>query len=153
MAALSASCATTPDEPNDLCDHMAAFANAAANDGTHTVRLMTDWGGYYARLKDPSDDAMYVQSCEHESYAPAQSLCAYLLENTSIEFQGINVRRALHCMGKRASGRSPTDDDRLPASARSHEILGVPVGSELLLEFTRASDTTPPTLGLTAVGR
>src|SRR4030095_14196731 len=55
MAALSASCATTPDEPNDLCDHMAAFANAAANDGTHTVRLMTDWGGYYARLKDPSD--------------------------------------------------------------------------------------------------
>ena len=56
-------------------------------------------------------------------------------------------------MGKRVSGRVPTDDDRLPVSFRSHEILGVRVESELLLEFAEATDTTPPMLSLTSVGR
>ena len=130
---------------------MAAFANSAANDGTHTVRLMTDWGAVFAQ-KAADEDLFYTKSCEHGSYPPSQKLCAYLMDNTSIEFMGINVRRALRCMGQAVSGISPTDDDRLPTTARTHEILGVRVASELVLEFADSTDSRPPTLSFTAVG-
>jgi len=148
---LSASCATTPNEPDDLCAAMAAFANA--NDGTHTVRFMTDWGAMF-ESQGPDGQPKYAKMCEHQSYAPAQKLCDYLMDNTSIEFMGINARRAFHCMGKRGLGKvSPTDDDRLPASSRSREILGARVDSELLLEFAQGTDTTLPALTFTAIGR
>jgi hypothetical protein len=148
---LSASCATTRDEPDDLCDAMAAFANA--NDGTHAVRFMTDWGAMF-ESEGPDGQPKYAKMCEHQSYAPAQKLCDYLMDNTSTEFMGINARRAFHCMGKRGLGRvSPTDDDRLPASSRSHVILGARVDSELLLEFAQGTDTTLPALTFTAIGR
>jgi hypothetical protein len=130
---------------------MAAFANA--NDGTHKVRLMTDWAAVFAP-EGPDGEPKYAKTCEHESYAPAKTLCDYLMDNTSIEFMGINARRAFRCMGKRGLGRvSPRDDDRLPASFRSHQVLGARVDSELLLEFAQGTDTTSPTLSITAIGR
>jgi len=149
---LSASCATTPDEPDELCSEMAAFANVSANDGTHKVRFMTDWGAVW-EPQTPDGQQKYAKTCEHQAYAPAQKLCDYLMDDTSIEFMGINARRAFRCMGKRGLGRvSPTDDDRLPASFRSHRILGARVDSELLVEFANGTDTTAPTLILTAIG-
>jgi len=149
---LPASSASTSDRPDPLCSEIAAFANAAANDGTRKVRLLTDWGAVFTR-KERDEELMYSISCEHQTYAPAQALCAYLLKNASVEFMGINVRRALSCMGKRVSGRSPTDDDQLPASFISQKVLGVRVDAELLLEFAEATDSSPPTLTITALGR
>jgi hypothetical protein len=153
LAGMTASCATTRNEPDELCDELAAFANAAASDGNHTVRLTTDWGGVFTKSNGANEELMYSKSCEHNSYAPSRTLCAYLLENTSTEFAGINVRRALRCIGVRVSGISPTNDDRLPPSARSHAVLGEPVRSEILVEFAPATDSSPPTLSITAMGQ
>lgn len=153
LCVLSASCAATPDEPGGLCAHMAAFANAAANDGTHKVRFTTDWGAMW-EPEGPDGQQKYAKACEHEAYAPAETLCDYLMDNTSTEFMGSNARRAFRCMGTRGLGKvSPTDDDRLPGSARSHTIGGVRVESELLLEFEQGTRTTLPRLTLTAIGR
>jgi hypothetical protein len=97
---------------------------------------------------------MYAKACEHNGYEPGKALCAYLLENTSTEFAGINARRALRCMGVRVSGSiSPRDDDRLPASAKSKTVLGVRVGAEVFVEFDQGSDSSPPQLSITAIGQ
>lgn len=154
LAAILASCATAQKEPDELCPTIAAFANAPSDGGNHTVRLTTDWGGLFAEPNGAGEQPMYAKSCEHNGYEPGRTLCAYLLENTSTEFAGINARRALRCIGVRASGSiSPRDDDRLPASAKSKTVLGERVGSEVLVEFDQGSDSAPPTLSITAVGQ
>jgi hypothetical protein len=153
LAAVSVSCAIPPREPDELCDKMEAFANAATTSEDHTVRLTTDWGGVFTKSEGTNEEFMYAKSCEHYGYEPGRTLCAYLLESTSTEFGGINARRALRCIGVEAPGRSPIDDDRLPASAKSHSVLGRRVHSDVLVQFTRASDNSPPTLSITAIGR
>jgi hypothetical protein len=133
---------------------MAAFANAPLHGANRTVRLTTDWGGWFTEPDEAGEQPMYAKSCEHDDYEPGKALCAYLLENTSTEFAGINARRALRCLGVRVSGSiSPRDDDRLPASAKSKTVLGERVGAEVLVEFDQGSDSSPPKLSITAVGR
>jgi hypothetical protein len=153
VAVICAACAITRGERDELCAEMAAFANAASEGGKHTVRLTTDWGGRFTEPDHPGEQILSAQSCEHDDYAPGRALCAYLLANTSSEFQGINARRALHCIGIEVSGRSPTDDDRLPRAARSHAILGARVRSEVVIEFAQATDDSQASLSISASDR
>lgn len=151
IASALTSCATSPSEPDDLCPQMAAFANAALDDGSHTVRLTTDWGALYTKPDAPDEQLLYAKACEHESYAPGQALCAYLLKNTSTEFAEINASRALRCIGvRRSDGNS--SGSATPLLAKSRTVLGVRVTSELLVEFTPATDESPPVLSITSIG-
>jgi hypothetical protein len=150
LALVLNACATSQREVDGLCPAIAAFANAS-NAGNH-VRLTTDWGGVYTKSEDPDEWVMAAKACEHDGFAPGQSLCGYLLEETSTEFPAINYRRALRCLGVKISGLSPTDDNRLPPSATSRHVPGVLPGVLVKVELLHGTDTTPPTLEISVHG-
>jgi hypothetical protein len=142
-------CATSHREVDGMCAAIAAFANAP-DAGNHSVRLSTDWGGVYTKSEDPDEWVMAAKRCDHSGFEPGKSLCGYLIEETSTEFPRINYRRALRCMGVRVSGRSPTDDRSLPPSATSRHVLGVRPGVSVKVELLPGTDTSPPTLEISA---
>jgi hypothetical protein len=132
-----------------MCPAIAAFANAS-DAIVHSVRLTTDWGGVYTKSEDPDEWVMAAKSCEHGGFKPGKALCGYLLEETSTEFPAINYRRALRCLNVEVSGRSPTDDHRLPPSASSGHMSGVRRGVLVKVELLHGTETTPPTLKISA---
>ena len=91
-------------------------ATSSSRDANGTSRAPN-----FLKSDAPDEQLFYAKSCEHDS-EPGKALCAYLLENSSTEFAAINYGRALRCLGQSAPGLSPTDDDRLPADARSRTV-------------------------------
>jgi hypothetical protein len=144
-------CASPQGEVDGMCSAIASFANAS-DASTHSVRLTTDWGGVYTKSEDPDEWVMAAKSCEHDDFKPGQSLCGYLLEDTSTEFPSINYRRALRCLGVSVSGRSPTDDHKLPPSGTSRHVSGVRRRVLVKVELLPGTETTPPTLKISAQG-
>jgi len=150
LALVLGACAGAPQEKDEMCPAIAAFASASVDGGSHSVRLMTDWGGSYHKSEDPNEEVFFAKDCVHDSFEPGKKLCNYLLEETSTEFPAINYRRALRCIGIKASGLSPTDDHDLPPTAKSHTVPGVSRNVEVTLDFTHGTDIEPPTLKITA---
>jgi hypothetical protein len=111
---------------------------------------MTDWGGSYHKSEDPNNDIFSAKDCMHDAFEPGRELCSYLLENTSTEFAAINYRRALRCIGIKVEGKSPIDDDDLPPSGISRGVTGLRRNVVVRLDFTRGTDTEPPTLTIAA---
>jgi hypothetical protein len=149
--ALSA-CASTQREIDAICPAIAAFANASTDAAVHSVQLTTDWGGTYTKSEDPNEWTMAAKRCEHGGFEPGRVLCDYLIEETSTEFPGINYRRALRCIGVRVSGKSPTDDHKLPPKASSRHVSGVRRGVSVTLSQTEGTETIPPTLTIEVQG-
>jgi hypothetical protein len=147
VALVTGACSALAEERDPLCEVMATFANAENDDGVHTVRLTTDWGGNFLKSDAPDEQLFYAKSCEHDSN-PGKALCSYLVENSSTEFAAINYRRALRCLEGNAAGL--TDDNRLPADARSRTVRGKAVRSEILATFFAGSDSAPPVLSISA---
>src|SRR5688572_2539059 len=139
-------CASISEAPDDMCAEIATFANASVDGTERSVRLATDWGGLYTAKEDQDEVVTAAQNCAHDGYEAGKALCAYLLRNTSMEFPGINHRRALACIGRRIPGLSPTDDKRLPPSASSNSVLGVKSGTTIRVELRPTTDVTPPIL-------
>jgi hypothetical protein len=150
FAPLLNSCASTPLESDELCRAIARFADASSMTEPHTVRLSTDWGGVFANSNNPNESFIAAKTCHHDAAEAGQSLCAYLLENTSTEFAGINYRRALDCIGVRPGGLSPTDNDSLPPRATGGVVNGKRVRSTVTLEYSRGSRDSPPVLSISS---
>jgi len=142
-------CAATPREVDGMCPAIAAFANAS-DASLRSVRLTTDWGGVYTRSDDPTHFVMAAKGCAHDGFEPGKALCAYLLEETSTEFPAVNYRRALRCLGRRVSGLSPTDDNKLPPSAMSRHVSDVRRGVTVKIELLNGTETTPRILEISA---
>jgi hypothetical protein len=60
----------------------------------------TRWG---AGFKGEPGGAVYAVRCLHHHFAPAKTLCAYLMDHGAIEFYGNNVKRALSCLSLRTT--------------------------------------------------
>lgn len=88
--------ARTNDPPDELCAPLRAFVSSVKPDKTEKIEFHTLWGGNFKDEKD--QNVLYAKRCTHDGYAPAKAVCAYLMENSSVEFAGHNARRALTCL-------------------------------------------------------
>jgi hypothetical protein len=75
-----------------------AFAQSVLPHGSRTLELRTSWGSGFNR--DPQ--YLYEKTCDHGDYQPGKAFCAYLMENTSTEFQNVNFERAASCLSGKA---------------------------------------------------
>jgi len=83
------------DAADPLCTSLRAFAASVKPNETRELTFHTSWGGNF---KGESEQVMYAVRCNHNGYAPAQAVCAYLVKNASIEFAGSNAKRAISCL-------------------------------------------------------
>jgi hypothetical protein len=116
VAVLSAGCVgSRPEELDQTCPAIAAFANASTHSTVRSVELTNDWGGLFCKSEDENEVAIACKTCKHGDDAASKELCAYLMENTSTEFPDGNFKRALACLntGYSFSTRSPGAVDRL----------------------------------------
>ncbi len=152
LASLCGSCATSSRERDTLCDELVRFADAPSGVDRHPVRLKTDWGGIYLKSDEdePSEQVIAAKSCEHGSDEPGKALCAYLIEHSATEFATINYRRVLECLGVHVQAAQSVEDAGLPSLAKSRKVRGHAVGSEIVAEFSYATDSQPPTMTISA---
>lgn len=154
LASLLSSCATPPQERDKLCDELVRFADAPSTIDRQPVHLTTDWGGVYLKLDDePGEEVMAAKSCEHGSDEPGKALCAYLIEHSATEFATTNYRRVLECLGLHVKPAQLADDPGLPSPVKSRKVRGHMVASEIMAEFSYATESQPPTFTLSANGK
>lgn len=79
---------------DDICTHLAHFAEAVPPVETHTVLLQGGWGA----LPGP----LMRHECIHSGSAPGKVFCDYLLPNSSWETGVRNARRAARCLAPAA---------------------------------------------------
>lgn len=78
-----------------LCEPLLAFVTAVQPDETRRLKFHTSWG---RNFKDEATQAVWAKRCDHDGYVPAKAVCAYLLEHSSAEFAGYNLKRAMMCL-------------------------------------------------------
>ena len=80
----------------DLCDHLNTWAVSVPRGQSRTVRLVRS-GTWMVN---------HQKKCEHsEEDKAGNTLCAWLMENTSTEFMEANVNRTMSCLqGQQISG-------------------------------------------------
>ena len=82
---------------DSLCDNLQAFLASVRPDEKRAITLYTFWGA-----REESDKiVMGSKHCEHSDYEPGKKLCDYLMDNSSTEFPGYNVKRVLSCFAPR----------------------------------------------------
>ena len=86
-----------------LCEPLLAFVTAVQPDETRRLKFHTSWG---RNFKDDATEAMWAKRCDHGGYEPAKALCTYLLEHSSTEFAGYNLKRAMMCLSPEMDIRS-----------------------------------------------
>jgi len=98
IAAVTAcSVGTAAGEPEDpLCKPLTQFASSVQPEQSRELEFHTIWFGSF---KDsPDDRALYQKRCIHHGDPSAKAVCAYLMENSSVEFADHNLKRALECL-------------------------------------------------------
>ena len=87
VAVLSAGCVgSRPEELDQTCPAIAAFANASSHSSARSVQLTNDWGGRFCKSEDENEVAIACKECKHGDDAASKELRSYLMENTSTEF-------------------------------------------------------------------
>ena len=87
--------ASARDAADPLCISLRAFVASVKPNEKRELIFHTSWG---ENFKGESQQVLYAVRCEHNGYNPAQAVCAYLMKNASIEFAGINAKRAISCL-------------------------------------------------------
>jgi hypothetical protein len=136
--------------PDDMCVHIATFANASGDATTHAIELKTDWGGMF-EPKSPGQIVMAAKHCEASGYAPGQRLCEYLLGNTSTEFPEINLNRVLSCFGA-AGPASNSSIEYVALKIWSYSSVGVRSNIRVGVEYSPGSEEAPPSMRILAEG-
>jgi hypothetical protein len=140
LSILGAGCSTFAIAPADpVCGEIAKFANSATDDEPHTVELITDWGDF-------------SKTCEHGGYAAGETLCDWLLENTSTEFAQLNFRHAYSCLrgpSGNASLKGPLFDN-FSGTVSSFEAKHVRSNIDVELEFFSGTKDKLPSFKITA---
>ena len=83
---------------SEFCKKLRNFVESVQPDENKDFILITSWG---ENFKDMPELALAAKRCEHGGYEPAKKLCDYLLEHTSTEFPGSNVKKAIACLSKK----------------------------------------------------
>jgi hypothetical protein len=79
----------------EFCRVLRAFVKSVQPDETREFTFRTSWG---SNFKDDKEPAFFAKRCVHEGYAPAEKVCAYLMEHGSTEFTGVDVKDAVSCL-------------------------------------------------------
>jgi hypothetical protein len=82
----------------ELCKVLRSFVDSVKPDEQREFTLRTSWG---MNFKDAPEQAFAAKRCEHNDYEPAMKVCEYLMENSAIEFAGVNVKDAITCLSKK----------------------------------------------------
>jgi hypothetical protein len=83
---------------SEFCRALRAFVVSVQPDEIREFTFRTSWG---ANFKNAAEPALSAKRCEHEDYAPAERVCAYLMDHGSTEFAGTNVKDAVSCLSHR----------------------------------------------------
>src|SRR5688572_138605 len=78
------------------CGPLRRFVASVQPDETKSFAFRTFWGGSFKDEDAPETFALYSKRCEHHDYAPAQAVCAYLMEHGSVEFADGNLKGAVN---------------------------------------------------------
>lgn len=82
----------------EFCKVLRAFVVSVQPDETREFTFRTSWG---SNFKDAIEPAILAKRCEHGGYAPAEVVCAYLMEHGSTEFAGVDVEDAVSCLSRK----------------------------------------------------
>lgn len=142
LALASGGCASVSNrDAQSLCGQVASFADTVPPGESRSIKLESAWGhglDDHARL-------LYEKRCAFGAYPPGDLLCAWLMENTSIEFMSINVRRVLACMPD-AQVSAEASEGR----ASTRRWPGAEDTAEITLSFFNGDFERDPWLELTA---
>ncbi|MBM0103125.1 hypothetical protein JM946_00125 [Steroidobacter sp. S1-65] len=83
-----------PKRKDRLCGELSSFLASVKPEVSRSFTLYTFWGAEV----EGDQIVMGAKRCEHNDYEPGKKLCAYLVENSSTEFAGYNVKRVLNCL-------------------------------------------------------
>lgn len=82
----------------DLCKVLRAFVDSVQPDQTREFTFRTSWD---SNFNDADKLALAAKRCIHNSYSPAEKVCAYLMEHGSTEFTGTDVKDAVSCLSRK----------------------------------------------------
>jgi hypothetical protein len=83
--------------PDPMCGLLRAFIASVEPRETKSIEFHTSWG---QNFKTSSAPAIYAKRCVSHDYAPADAVCAYLMEYGMTEFSGNNAEQALARLSK-----------------------------------------------------
>ncbi|WP_257387209.1 hypothetical protein [Tahibacter caeni] len=83
--------------PVELCKALRAFVASVRPGETREFTFRTAWG---SNFDDAAEPAISAKRCEHAGHAPAEKVCAYLMEHGSVEFSGRNVEASITCLSR-----------------------------------------------------
>ncbi len=83
--------------PAGLCPLLRGFVASLQPGETREFTYRTSWGSGF---KDVAEPAMSARRCEHAGHAPAEKICAYLMQHGSVEFPGTTVKEAIACLSR-----------------------------------------------------
>lgn len=126
---------STPHAKGDsMCDALRSFAESIDDSETHEVFLRTDWG------------AEPAIACGRSEKRPEIAFCAYLVENSSIEFMAFNVQRVLECAGVDFPERSTFFIKSLKGTVISYDPAFTDKAIDMVVTFDTTSDNELPSL-------
>ena len=78
-----------------LCARLKAFVASVEPNESRELIFHTIWAGNF---RDSSNPALFAKRCDHNEYAPAKSVCDYLMEYGRVEFSEDNLTQVLLCL-------------------------------------------------------
>lgn len=102
-----------------LCGPLREFVRSVEREATRSLEFHTSWGGNF---KGASEPAIFAKRCDHDGYAPAIAVCAYLMEHGAVEFPENNLKSAATCLSPKT---------RIDAGVSLHNIsMSLDYGSD-----------------------
>jgi hypothetical protein len=78
-----------------LCEPLQDFVGSVAVGESREIKFHVIVGGNF---KDRDGPAYGARRCDYAGYEPAKALCKYLMEYSSIESPGYNVKSVITCL-------------------------------------------------------
>lgn len=98
LIALAAAPVAHASPPSELCKRLRVFTASVPSGETRELTFRTSWGSGFKDAAEPA--AMSARRCEHAGHAPAESVCAHLMQQGSVEFPGTTVKESIACLAR-----------------------------------------------------
>ena len=126
---------------DSMCHALRNFAESVGGSEVHEVTLRTDWS------------AEPVIACGRSEKPSEIAFCAYLVENSSIEFMTVNVQRVLECAGVDFPERSRLVVKNLNGTVVSHDPAFTEKAVDMVVTFDTTRDDKLPSLTISVSER